>query len=292
MAARRAAPAVRATAQSAQSAQSAGQPLAAAGSRPTDWLLLSNNCETLQGITTTQTMDGAAAPGVAQAGEADVRDLPRGDAARGSPVLRQRDDDRVDDAVLPRMSKDELRARRRRRARARGVGRGSRWKTTRSWRTTGPADVAFACRSRGCSSPAAARPRRRLGRDLRRVLAWQPDRAALRVPGLRRRPAHPAPDVALPDGRARGVRDTPWACHVRCGTHTRWRVISEDVARVPHGDAPAVGRRHRPRKFESGRGGSAAAEGRAAARAVEPAVELRHLTRWRPRRRRGVVCKR
>jgi predicted Zn finger-like uncharacterized protein len=31
---------------------------------------------------------------------------------------------------------------------------------------------------------------------------------------------------------------TPWACHVRCGTYTRWRVISEDVARVPHGDAP------------------------------------------------------
>ena len=32
--------------------------------------------------------------------------------------------------------------------------------------------------------------------------------------------------------------NTPWACHVRCGTYTRWRVVPEDVARVPHGDAP------------------------------------------------------
>ena len=67
---------------------------------------------------------------------------------------------------------------------------------------------------------------------------------------------------------------TPWACHVRCGTYTRWRVVPEDVARVPHGDAPESWgvdivrqirerqRRQRPPRVAR------------AARAVEPAVEL------------------
>ena len=67
---------------------------------------------------------------------------------------------------------------------------------------------------------------------------------------------------------------TPWACHQRCGTYTRWRVVPDDVARVPHGDAPESWgvdivrqirerqRRQRPPRVAR------------AARAAEPAVEL------------------
>lgn len=29
-----------------------------------------------------------------------------------------------------------------------------------------------------------------------------------------------------------------WACHRRCRTFTHWRIVPEDVARVPDGDAP------------------------------------------------------
>ena len=77
--------------------------------------------------------------------------------------------------------------------------------------------------------------RRRLSRDLRRVLARQPDRAAVRVPRLRRRPAHPAPHVALPGRRARGVRARRWACHVRVRhVHALARHARASAARV-HG---------------------------------------------------------
>lgn len=32
--------------------------------------------------------------------------------------------------------------------------------------------------------------------------------------------------------------NTPWACHMRCRTYTKWRVVAEDISSVPPEDAP------------------------------------------------------
>jgi hypothetical protein len=32
--------------------------------------------------------------------------------------------------------------------------------------------------------------------------------------------------------------DTSWACHRRCGDYTHWRIVAEDVGRVPAQHAP------------------------------------------------------
>ena len=32
--------------------------------------------------------------------------------------------------------------------------------------------------------------------------------------------------------------DVSWACHVRCGDYTKWRVLPSDLPRVPLADAP------------------------------------------------------
>ena len=220
----------------------------------------------------------------------DVRHLPRGDAARGSPCC----DNATTTESTTRFCLECLRMNC-----EHGGGVAAAARVCRAWISVEDEEVVAHDGTGRCSicmqepRVLVARGRAPGGGRRDRDARWlgQPDRAAVRVPGLRRRPAHPAPTCGATNRGARGRSETRRG-PVTCVRHLH--AMASDKrgrrARVPHGDAPeswGVDIVRQIREQAAAASAAAAVGDRPRAPSSRPSSST--MEAWRPRRRRGGV---